>query len=808
MPRHRLGDPRVEQVVDRLVVQFLRLGSVNALAAALSAPERTGPPHVGPGDTGGGAEDGGVGKRVHPNRLHGLLSEDTARSVNTATLEVIEAGLQQLEARAVGPGDDSAQQRIAAGVDEAPPGADRIAWAAAHTGLPVAVVRRVAPPVTASAGTVTPVARADGPDWSWQQDAVGAALRALRKAPRYRAGLVIPPGGGKTNIALQVALQRLHQDATRSDSVVVWVTHRRRLHTQARRALQRLLRQPGMPDDAAALFAHRIEFVMINDLSNAITHLGDRLELIIVDEAHHAAAPSYEPIFTTVSAPVLLLTATPNRADRQPIGIDEVAYTISYRHLLERGCLAAPVFDPPLDLYGLDWGTADGLRDLTDYLLDRTENDFRKVLVTVSTRDKAEMLHQALVSLIDERDDHPFGPDDIGYVHAERTSAGSTPGDFLDEFAGRPAGLLVATGQLIGEGFDDPSIDAVVVTYASTSISHLMQVAGRALRYAPGKSTAHVVQVRENALQYHFDQRWLYQDISDQLRPELVDLTYSSPADLASQVGDVLDQHRVSGAARRRILSELAAVDSHTDINLMFTGVPYFGAPASFNHDAEWGAILVTSDERERFLDIFNDVSARTEDIKDEQLYLPRYIAPDSRAGSLWKSYVDLIAAMEYARRELQGSEYADQDSRGYQRNLSTTWLRYITLKFAPVVPTELQAFLDDVVNAGELTATYIAEPHAWAAAVKLELPLTGSLGCLLNAEQADWLQTRRRELITDLRDATANAGWTTVAAWRTGLTTSPVPIPVIEQIAQLTRPERFAAQYMTLGAASNKDAA
>ena len=32
MPRHHLSDPRVQNIVDRLVAQFLRVGSVNALA--------------------------------------------------------------------------------------------------------------------------------------------------------------------------------------------------------------------------------------------------------------------------------------------------------------------------------------------------------------------------------------------------------------------------------------------------------------------------------------------------------------------------------------------------------------------------------------------------------------------------------------------------------------------------------------------------------------------------------------------------------------------------------------------------------
>jgi superfamily II DNA or RNA helicase len=786
--RHHLSDPRVQAIIDRLVVQFLRAGSVNALAEALTN------------------ERAETGIRVHPNRLHSLLSEEISRSVNTGTLEAIEAGLSRAEAEDSPVADDAIPQRVAAGFDQAPVDADRIKWAAAHTGLPVAVVRRLAPEATPDISTAPPRSTpVDEADWTWQEDAIGAAMRTLEKGPCYRAGLVIPTGGGKTTIALQVGLRWLH-NLERNDTVVLWVTHRRRLHTQARRTLHRLLRQPGVPDDATVLFAHRIQFVMTSDLERTIRGLGDRLALLIVDEAHHAAAPSYEAIFTVANAPALFLTATPNRTDRLPLGIDEIAYTVSYRELLERGCLVTPIFDSPLDMYGLDWTTSEGLHDLADYLLDRAEGDFRKLLVTVSTRGRAEKLYRSVVELLDNRDDHPFQADDIGYVHADRSSSGIAPADYLDEFVGRPAGILISTGQLIGEGFDDPSIDSVVVTYPSSSISHLMQVAGRALRRIPGKSIAHVVQVRDNALQYHFDQRWLYQDISDRLRPELIDITYGSPAQLAERISALLDKHHVERPVRARILKQLGELDASTDLSLMLTGIPYFSEPDRFASDAEWGAILVTADERHRFVEVVNDVSTRTDDIKDHKLYLLRYISPDSRTGSLWKSYVDLITAMEYARREINGTEYADQNSRPYRRNLSTTWIKYVTLKFAPAVPVALQHFLVDVINADEVRANYVAKPHAWAAAVKIELPLTGFITYLLDGAQSDWLLQERRQLVEQLRDTKPTQGWAVLGAWRADLLAAPIPVAIIGEIAQLTRPERFAVQCLSLITATGAD--
>src|SRR4051794_33261160 len=206
---------------------------------------------------------------------------------------------------------------------------------------------------------------------------------------------------------------------------------------------------------------------MLSEVASAIAEHGDRISLIVVDEAHHAAAPSYQPIFDDVVAPGLFLTATPNRADDLPIGIDEIGYTITYRKLFERGSVIEPIFDPPLDLFGLNWSNPAGLTELADYLLERTEGDFGKVLVAVSQQQRAEVLHEAIVDLLDARPHHPLSQDDVAYVHGGGTSGPGSPSDYLDEFTARPRGILVATSQLVGEGFDDPSIGATVVTYPS-----------------------------------------------------------------------------------------------------------------------------------------------------------------------------------------------------------------------------------------------------------------------------------------------------------------------------------------------------
>ncbi len=791
MGRHHLDEPRVRVVIERLVDEFLLRGSVNAVVEALCAA----------------LERVGSDRKIYSNRVHQMLSDDRV-TVNTSTLETVESALEHVlvvDDHEAG-GRRRAQIRTAFAGHSAIGEANPVATLAEELGFPPAVVRTVA--ADDSGTDAASSARTHGKskvaarivDWSFQDDAVEACIRGLSKGPGRKVGLVIPTAGGKTRMGLRVALDVLDPSAE-NDSVVIWVTHRKRLQKQARRALQQLLKDDDqVPEKAAEIFSSRIKFIMIKDLDSILSEYGDRIEFVIVDEAHHAAAKSYAALFDGSDHRGLFLTATPNRMDDLPIGIDEIAYTITYRELFDRGCIVEPTFDQLAPFESLDWDTPSGLHDLADYLLDRMEDDLSKVLVAVTRRERAENLYRALMDVHDERQGHPLAAEDIAFCHGLATSdPGVNPDSFLDEFAGRPSGLLVATSQLLGEGFDDPGIDGVVVTYPSESIGHLMQVAGRALRSAPGKLRAHVIQVRESPLEYHFDERWLYQDISDRLRPNLFDFEYTSKADLSEKLQQILEQRHVASAVHERVMTEVAALPDGADISLMLSGLPYFGNSSEFESEASWGTVLAAGVERERFLRLFNSISDLNADIKDPHAFLAERVERSSRSGSIWKSYMDLAHAMESARRELAGIDTAGAKSRPYRSGLSTTWLRYVTWKYVPAIPLGLELFLAEAVNRSEVAARFLNSPEDWAAGVRIPLPLAGHLAYLLTDTQAEWLMATRTAVVRRLRDADPETGFEQLAAWRASLSSAPIPMAVVQGLEHLLRAELFDSNVIVL---------
>jgi superfamily II DNA or RNA helicase len=783
MPRHSITESRVQAVIHRLADMVLRLGSVNAVAQGLSQ-----------------ALDDQAG-RIYPNRIHGLLTDDPSRGVNTATLDLLEQACATFQPEASSAewvfSPDAIRSMVATHAAKLPR-REALATVADELGIPVGVVAATAPESTKPAAAIQQDSRLV-PDWSWQDDAVEASLKSLSQGA-IKTGLIVPTGGGKTRIALRIALGWLA--AQEPSRTVLWVTHRHLLKTQARRTLQALMRESGLGSDEATQAFERVHFAMTSTLSRTLVGLGDSLSLVIVDEAHHAAASSYAPILNLESVPGLFLTATPNRSDALPIGIDEITYTITYRELFRRGCIIEPVFDPPEDMPDLDWNSPEGLRDLADYLLERTDTDFAKPLVAVSLRERAEHLYGALLEQLEMRDSHPLVSDDIAFVHGDANSRGlPTPGEFLDEFAARPAGILIATSQLVGEGFDDPSIDAAVITYPSSSIGHLMQVAGRALRAAPGKSAAHVVQVHDSPLEYHFEQRWLYQDISDALRPALVDLTYSSPADLEIQVRRQLEEHHVFERIAADLLEELQTVSAGVPIHLMFTGLPYFGGVDDFEAQASWSALFVTPTERHRFVHAFNELSSRTEDLRDQAAWLSQRLGRTTSSQHLRTSYANLVPATEHARREIAGTPYYGSERRGYRPGRNTTWLKYVTFTFAPAVPPALEELFADSYNRNPVLAQYVTQPEKWRSALRLELPIHGSEALLLDAEQAVWLNEQLNEIEHMLATSSRPRVLIDLEAWRVAIDTCPLPRRVIEHIEQLLRPERREQHLLALDA-------
>ena len=750
MARVSLSTDRVRHFVkDELMPLLLGLGSTAALCKQLNAA----------------LADLGEGGTVHPNRIHALLSDDDSRGVNEATLALVEKAVAACHAA----NDDwknQSEQRL----DELRERADHIRTTrgfddemiARQLALPPALARQVLSGESPARATAPdPIAglprsavnRTEQPDWSFQDVAISRTLDAFLQRPDSKVGLVLPTGAGKTRTALRIVLALLDQ-SRESASLVHWVTHRRNLRTQARRELQRLLTTAAdqIPEDSAALLANRIRFVMVGELPRILAPQAEPPRLIVVDEAHHAAAASYQPIFeATYPVPGLFLTATPNRADNLAIGIDEIAFTITHRELETRRVLHVPTFeDFPVNEF--EWRPGQ-VSDLADFVINEAYGRFTKVLVLAPRIDRVREFYEALVEALAPHRYHPLGLDDIGYIHGSGNSLHCDPDDFLALFAEKPRAILVSA-QLLLEGFDDPAINTVILTYPSSSKVRLMQAAGRCVRYSPGKDNAYVIQARNDSLAYHFDQRWLYQEISDFLRPELVDINYTSATDLCQHVREILQNHRVEPAETARILDRLNTLTPGTTCRILLHGFPYFGDIEEFETQAPWGALLETHENSDAFRAVFNAFCAQGASLSDPTDFLTREAArfgipKDITHGSFWHTLLLVLIACYFAYQELHGAGAMAQASRPSTRTGPTTWLRYYTFQYRPALPSRLEEFLYDCYNRETVAAEFLADPASVALAIKIPLPLGGCEAVLFDPHTASDFSA----CVTNLRD-------------------------------------------------------
>lgn len=805
MARLNIRSGRVQRLIEeRIIPLFLATGSTAALAKLLT-------------DALVGQPGGGV---IHPNRVHALLSDDVSRGLNEATLTMIERSAD------IAIRDPEILPKAAVTTARLGAEAERILHFAGATreevgrqmALPPAIVATIVPAGQPAAKTDTVNVETEslrnvaGPDWSYQDTAVARCLAAFDARPAARIGLVLPTGAGKTRTALRVVLGHMARQGS-NDTPVYWVTHRKNLRTQAHRELQKILSDPAaqLPTDAAALLANRIRFVMVGEVAKLLDPAQPRPTLIVIDEAHHAAAPSYAPIFDSPwPVPVLLLTATPNRGDRLPLGMDEIAFTITYRELAERRAIFTPQFeDFPVDNF--DWSET-ALRDLVDYIVDRSTGEFTKVLVLAPRVDRVEEFYDALVDRLSRESGHPLDVDDVGFVHGMGNSLGTDNETFLARFALKPRAVLISA-QILLEGFDDPSINTVVITYPSTSIIRLMQAAGRCVRYAPEKTTAYVVQARNDQVAYHFDHRWLYQEIDDYLRPELLDVDYGSVANLRDEVSALLAAHRVDAAAVERITTRLSTLGAGETCRILFYGLPYYGPREDFGAEARWGAFLETAENSQTFRGLFNGFCALGAELSDPSDYLARDGAPygiarDLTAGSRWMQYSGLLTAAYFAKREVHGPEPIETgDRRCYRPAGSTTWLKYTTFHFRPALPAVLSGFLADCHNATEIEVRYLDAPTAHASAAKVPLPLGGNEAYLLDDAATRELIAMADSLRVRLIDAAPGDQFAIVAAFLAGAPFATLPHRLRGRLEYLLGDAARAARHLVLHSNSNSDA-
>lgn len=339
----------------------------------------------------------------------------------------------------------------------------------------------------------------------YQQRAVEEIASCLESASSTL--LVMATGTGKTQVFLQAMMPFLAAGRR-----VLILAHREELIFQpANRCLQMHGFYPSIEmgefrsdsdwrQAEIMPYARADKRVVVGTVQSMRTRL-DRFNpgefgLVIVDEAHHATAPSYRVVldhFTkNESIKVLGVTATPDRQDEAALGqvFETVAFEYGFMDAVNDGYLV-PVEQQYIVVESLDFS---GIRTVA--------GDFNQADLDAVMREE-EAVHRLVAPTIEMAPDEPTIVFAVSVSHAERIAevfnrhepgsavcvTGSTSRQVRrDEFARFVAGqrkrlvnCMVAT-----EGTDLPNASVIVMGRPTKSRALFSQMIGRGLRPLPG----------------------------------------------------------------------------------------------------------------------------------------------------------------------------------------------------------------------------------------------------------------------------------------------------------------------------------
>lgn len=323
-----------------------------------------------------------------------------------------------------------------------------------------------------------------------QEQAVAAMLK-------HDAGVLCAPTAfGKTVTAAAII-------ARRGVNTLVLV-HRTELLKQWQERLQAFLDVGkgvvGTIGGGKAKPSGMIDIAVMQSLSRQgeVNALVENYGQIVVDECHHVGAASFDAILKKTKAKFVLgLTATPIRRDgQQPIIFMQCG---PIRHTAARPVGAPHDLEvvPRSRFACIDLAATAGIQDVFRHLandLARTEaiaaeaaaafEQGRKVLVLTERTEHLEAIRQALIAQAPA----PFVLH--GRMSKKQRAALITEMETLPPVAPR---ILLATGKLVGEGFDHPPLDTLVLAMPVSWKGTLQQYAGRLHREHASKADVRII---------------------------------------------------------------------------------------------------------------------------------------------------------------------------------------------------------------------------------------------------------------------------------------------------------------------------
>lgn len=338
-------------------------------------------------------------------------------------------------------------------------------------------------------GTVEPNKRGLRPPQLGALHSIGAHW-SLSHAP---GTIVMPTGTGKTETMLSVLacyvrgtmLVVVPSDPLRSQTARKFLTYGllRDLGVLALDAPNPIVgvvtRRPRSVDDLALLDACNVVIGTMSSLAEGdavslLSEIADRIDTLVVDEAHHVAANGWSRFREAFSKKrVLQFTATPFRRDGKLVD-GQVLYNYPLRAAQRDGYFKKISFEPVYEIAPDDADRRIATAAVTKLRADLAVGHDHIMMARCSSIDRASAVHALYKGMANDL--NPV------LVHSELTETDRR----LNELRSGKSRIAVCVNML-GEGFDLPELKIAAMHDLHKSLAVLLQFTGRFTRSAGSK---------------------------------------------------------------------------------------------------------------------------------------------------------------------------------------------------------------------------------------------------------------------------------------------------------------------------------
>ena len=343
--------------------------------------------------------------------------------------------------------------------------------------------------------------------YDYQQGAIGKIFEKFDTAPHdYHLLYQLPTGGGKTVIFSEMVRQYLKNH----NKKVLVMTHRIELCNQTSKMLtsfgvtNKIVSSNVNLDDQAeyTCFVAMVE-TLNNRLSDNMLDISD-VGLVIIDEAHYN---SFTKLFKFFEKSFILgVTATPLSSNKDlPMkdNYNELIAGETIENLIENEFLArAETYAYDMGLTSLEIGsngdyTVKSSEDLytSPAMLQKTIDAYKKH----SLGKKTLIFNNGINTSISVY--YAFRQAGLPIMHLDNTANKKQRRQILDWFHETPDAILTSVS-ILTTGFDEPTIDTILLNRATKSLTLYYQMVGRGSRILNNKSKFTIIDLGNNLYRF------------------------------------------------------------------------------------------------------------------------------------------------------------------------------------------------------------------------------------------------------------------------------------------------------------------